>query len=381
MPRVTRKGRIAAVVRLALAASGCLTGLRAAAEPIETIDIRAVGDAGYVGGTGTFQKPPKAWVERHLDAFAELRSSDVNFLNFEASLVRDCQRFEDKTFGFASAPEALAQFGQWGFNLASLANNHALDCTDPPAHHEHDAVMAIVKKLAPDLQTHGVARRVGGLATGFARLEVRGIKIGMAAIKAWDNGGRAPIGSLGNRHAIMAALQKEPVDVRILSVHGGIEGTRRPTATMMDVAREFISRYDGDIVFAHHPHRWQGFELLTKANGKHAIIFYSLGNFLHNGLSPSGDGLMARVAVARDGIDVESVALVPLAAANVRPGPIKERELRPFALELQQSNATIARHPLPEGLARVPFTLDFMQLPAPGVRVVPTGTMTPFAKR
>lgn len=335
-------------------------------EPDPAVDIRAFGDSGYIGGVGVHAAPGPEYVNKRLRSVEALRSADVNFLNLEGSLTRSCKEFEIKPFSFAIAPEALAQFGQWGFNLVALANNHSLDCVDPTPSSEINKALALARASAPEIAAHGVAPSWKKLTTEVAQLEKNGIRLGMVSLKAWDNGPKSYIGNSGNRFDLFKALKKAKVDVRILSLHGGVENTRRPPAELMDIARDFVARYDGDVVFAHHPHKYQGMEVIYKPNGKTAVIFYSLGNSLHNGLSSGGDGLAARVSVGRKGVDRDSLAVFPLASASRYPRPISAREA-PGALSILKASSTaIALRPLPKGLVRLPFALTAVTKPAQG---------------
>lgn len=343
-----------------------------AARPVKAVpvDIRAFGDSGYIGGIGIYAPPTAGWVSAKLRGIEALKSPDVNFLNLEGSLTRSCRRFLDKPFTFAISPEALAEFGLWGFNLIGLANNHTLDCVDPPPGRETMRALADAKKLAPGIVTHGIAASTTALFGRPAILNVRGVRIGMVSLKAWGNGRRATLGNLDNSAEVMAGLAKASVDVRILSLHGGVENSRRPTEDVMSIAREFVGKYGGDVVFAHHPHKSQGFEVLTKKDGRTAVVFYSLGNGLHNGLSVNGDGLVARVAVDRRGVLPASLAVYPLARPALRPRVLRAAELKEVASILRDSSAAVALRALPGGITRVPFALESVSEPAAGLKLV-----------
>lgn len=334
------------------------------------VDIRAVGDAAHIGGNKHFAGYEKGWVRKFLRAMQPLRSPDVNLLNLEAALTRSCSTFSDKPFGFATGPETIAAFAVWGFNLIGLANNHSIDCIDPSPESELKAALAAARAQAPAAAMHGVAPTSAGL-TAVARLRIRGVRIGMVALKAWSSGANSLVANLDNRAAVFAALRDAKVDVRILSLHGGVESTRRPANEVIDVAREFVARYKGDVVFAHHPHVSQGLELLRRSDGRAAAIFYSLGNFLHPGLSARGDGMLARVLVSKDGLDAYSASVFPLANATVEPRPIVWRALRSHARQLRDSSAAAATRPLPRLLDRIGFRLKEVHAPAPGFLAVP----------
>lgn len=333
------------------------------------VDIRAVGDSAFVAGNAEFGAPPAGWVERHLENLESLRSPDVNFLNLEGAVTRSCKRFYDKPFMFAVSPDTVVQFARWGFNLIGLANNHTQDCQDPSSASEAAKAQDLVRKDVPGIAMHGVAADLEHL-TVPAILTVKGVRIGMVSIKAWPGGKADNMGNFDNRHELLRALRDADVDVRILSLHGGTESARHPHAAVIELAREFIARYGGDLVFAHHPHVIQGIELLQKPDGRAAAIFYSLGNHLHDGLSEKGDGMMARVSVGKGGVDADSVAAYPLANSNTNPGPLARGDLPQALATLRSSSAAVASRALPPGLRRLTFAYEPTFKPAPGVRLV-----------
>ena len=356
----------------------------ASPEPGEPrVDIRAVGDSSYVGGSwiveedvGSEKKapldltpqglPPKGYINKRLKNMELLRSPDLNLLNLEASVTRTCTKFSGKEFTFATSPAAVIDFAKWGFNMIGLANNHALDCVKPRSRNEIAAAIAEVLAQAPNTVFHGVAKNESQLMKVAIQV-IRGIKIGMVSVKGWPNGGHANIANLSNRKKVFAALQDADVDIRILMYHGGEERSREPTASNIMIEHEFIARYDGDIVFAHHPHVMQGLEILKKQNGKNAVIFHSLGNFLHDGLSRGQDGMMARVEVDLHGIVTDSVQIFPLQAATYKPGPIKINNLTAATKILSDSTKAILANKLRKGLSRVPFAFQSITIPAPGL--------------
>ena len=137
------------------------------------------------------------------------------------------------------------------------------------------------------------------------------------------------------------------------------------------LAREFIDRYQGDIVFAHHPHVSQGVELFAKRYGRYGIVFYSLGNFLHNGLGSGGDGLIAKLNGSRNGIDPWSIAMVPLSTANTFPRPATGQVLLRAKTIIAGSSALLPRL-TSANLKRIDFHLE--QGTPVGLTLVPHAT-------
>ncbi len=376
--------QILMLVACSLWGSSDLLFAQGSPEPDEArVDIRAVGDSAYIGSDWIVEEdvdsdrkapkkltpqglPPKGYINRRLKDMEILRSPDLNLLNLEASLTRTCTKFSSKEFAFATSPASVIEFAKWGFNMIGIANNHSLDCVSPRSRNEISAAVGEVLRQAPNTVFHGVAKNERELLT-VAIQTIRGIKIGMVSVKGWANGSRANIANLANRKKIFTALKNTDVDIRILMYHGGEELSREPTPSNILVEHEFIAKYDGDIVFAHHPHVMQGIEILKKQDGKNAVIFHSLGNFLHDGLSRGQDGMMARVQVDRQGLVTDSVQLFPLQFSSYTPGPIKMSHLKVATKILADSTAAIVANKLRRDLSRVPFTLKTIALPAPGL--------------
>jgi poly-gamma-glutamate capsule biosynthesis protein CapA/YwtB (metallophosphatase superfamily) len=381
---MSRKNKLIFLLACSPWAGPGLLFAEASPEPADTtVDIRAVGDSAYGGSNWIVEEnvdsdrkdpktiapqglPPKGYINRRLKNMEILRSPDLNLLNLEASVTRTCTKFSGKEFTFATSPATVIDFAKWGFNMIGLANNHSLDCVNPRSRHEIAAAIGEVLKEAPNTVFHGVAKNERELLKVAIQV-IRGVKIGMVSVKGWANGSHANIANLANRRKIFTALQKANVDVRILMYHGGEELSRKPTPSNIQVEHEFISQFDGDIVFAHHPHVMQGIEILKKQDGKNAVIFHSLGNFLHDGLSRSQDGMMARVQVDRQGLITDSVQLFPLQAASYTPGPVKISKLKVATKILSDSTAAILANKLRKELSRVPFTFKTITLPAPGL--------------
>src|SRR5690606_36171878 len=105
------------------------------------------------------------------------------------------------------------------------------------------------------------------------------------------------------------------------------------------------SKYRGDIVFGHHSHTMQGYEPINTAAGRTGAIFYSLGNFVHGGLSKKGDGMAVRIRVGRNGVTKEPIELIPLQNASTQPAPGGGFHLTKLQQILQQGHALLRRSP------------------------------------
>lgn len=340
------------------------------ADPNTDIDITAFGDSAFIAGNKLIGNDNNHLIVRHLKKLEPIRSNDINLVNLEATLAATCKKMADKQFSFVMTPEALSEYLKWGMNFIGLANNHSVDCVDPYPFGNVESILKKLMKQFPDSRFHGIARSSSNLVKYPASRTIRGVSVGMVSIKGWDNGSWTPLGNIANRLRIFKKLQLLPHDVRILSLHGGVESTRQPGLIVAEIAREFVNDYDGDIVFAHHPHMMQGVEVIKKKNGRTGIIFFSLGNGLHNGLSVKGDGLAAKVFVGKNGVNKDRIQLFPLKYASFNPMPYKIGELPAALAEVELSIKLIPpvlrKH---SGYVRQPVRLIPTSEPAVGARV------------
>lgn len=347
------------------------------ADAVETeIDITAFGDTAFIAGNKLVGNDNNHLILPHLKNLESIRSKDINLINLEATLAMTCRMMADKQFSFVITPESLIEYLKWGMNFIGLANNHSVDCVDPFPFEATESILKRLQKQFPDSRFHGVARSSANLVRFPASRTVKGISVGMVSIKGWDNGPGMPVGNIANRERIFKKLKSLPHDIRILSLHGGVESTRQPGLVVAEIAREFINDYDGDVVFAHHPHMMQGVEVIKKKNGRTGVIFFSLGNGLHNGLSMKGDGLAAKIFVGKNGLNKNRIHLFPLKYASFNPMAYKKEELASALSEVEISMKLIPpvlrKH---VGYNRHRVRLKQTTEPAPGalVEILPGG--------
>jgi poly-gamma-glutamate synthesis protein (capsule biosynthesis protein) len=69
-------------------------------------------------------------------------------------------------------------------------------------------------------------------------------------------------------------------DLVVVSVHWGNEYQRQPTKRQRDIAKLLVGA-GCDLLLGHHPHVLQPAELV-EADGRKALVAYSLGNFISN---------------------------------------------------------------------------------------------------
>ena len=204
-----------------------------------------------------------------------IQSCDLKVINFEVPLkpevklpLQDRERF----FQHDDAPEFLKRLG---FNLFSLANNHAFDWDDVG----FKKTKAALGDASFGAGTYEEAYQpkiveVNGIKIGFFGLSFAAYKGVFDDVTKHKSLGCAYINDLKVNHVIMDI--KKRVDYLFIIPHDGIEYIDVPLPETIARYRDFID-YGADGVIATHPHCPQGWE---EYKGK--PIFYSLGNFLFN---------------------------------------------------------------------------------------------------
>jgi poly-gamma-glutamate synthesis protein (capsule biosynthesis protein) len=224
-------------------------------------------------------------------------------------------------------PNGLDHLVAIGFNLLSLANNHSMDYGQAGLRETLLHVARIKAKGIP-LAVAGI-----GMNREFASqpdiVDIKGYKVAFAAIGIVTNNlarhraGSSTPGQIAYRFDDDYALVRQrlvatPADLRILSIHYGIEGRVRTDAKQIAEWRGMAAQKDGiDLIVGHHAHVVRGVEI----NG-YSLIFYGLGNFLHHGTANMTSrgicknyGLFARVYFASNGAErpeLKAVEVIPI---------------------------------------------------------------------
>lgn len=191
---------------------------------------------------------------------------------------------------FRSPPRYAWHYKAAGFDLMSLANNHARDFGEAG----RDATMAA-------MNTVGIGH--SGRDGTTTHIEVNGVSIGFIAFAVTKNSNMLLDYELSEQRVrALSAMH----DIVIVSFHGGAEGeshTRVPFAE-----EEYFNEPRGDVVyfarlmvdagadfvFGHGPHVVRGMERY-----KGRLIAYSLGNFAtYYGISVAGIKGIAPILVA-----------------------------------------------------------------------------------
>jgi gamma-polyglutamate biosynthesis protein CapA len=220
-------------------------------------------------GNGDFRFP-------FLEIADHLKEDDIVFGNLEG-VISDKGTDVGSIYSFRAEPEAIKGLAFAGFNVLSVANNHAFD-------YSREALEDCLIRLD--------SAGIGYVGAGFTEKEafsplireVDGVKIAFLAYtdlgpETWrateDDSGIAWI-SENDTERIKQDIKsaKELSDVLIVSLHSGEEYQEAPSQIQVDFSRMAVDA-GADLLVGHHPH-------VVQPNEKYrdGWIFYSLGNFV-----------------------------------------------------------------------------------------------------
>jgi hypothetical protein len=245
-----------------------------------------------------------------------LQDADLTFGNLETTLADsgDSHKCDKRKKCYAyRVPTAFAQrLADAGFDVVSLANNHAQDFGRKG-----------VAQTVEALERVGV--RYSGANGEVARFQIDGRRVSVIAFGFGKSD--FPLWNLKQARRLVREMARD--SIVLVSFHGGSEGLAAKRVP------EGIERYRGefrgnlrvfthavvdagaDLVIGHGPHVLRGVELY-----KGRLIAYSLGNFAsYRSLNIRGDlgvSCILRVGLADDGA-LRDAELIPVKL--VRPGP------------------------------------------------------------
>jgi poly-gamma-glutamate synthesis protein (capsule biosynthesis protein) len=206
---------------------------------------------------------------------SSIQSCDLKVVNFEVPLKPDVDLPPQKRERFFQNDDAPDFLRGVGFNLFSLANNHAFDWGEEG----FKKTKAALGDQSFGVGTYDEAYRirvceVNGMKIGFMSLSFAAYAGVFDDVMNHEGLGCAYINDLRVNHDVIEA--KKQVDYLFILPHDGIEYIDVPLPETIARYRDFID-YGADGVIGTHPHCPQGWE---EYKGK--PIFYSLGNFLFN---------------------------------------------------------------------------------------------------
>lgn len=205
-----------------------------------------------------------------------LKSADITFGNLETPIISG-KNTPTGSMTFRADPESVAGLTEAGYDVLSIANNHAMNF-------RADGLLRTIEELnkagiAPvgggknmDSAHTPVIKEVKGKKIAFYAYNDSSIPPGFHGEALWDKPGIAQMDIESVKNDVKNALEK--ADIVVVSMHAGMEYTKKPTKFQQSFARAAIDA-GASVVIGHHPHVTQPVEYY-----KDGIIFYSLGNFV-----------------------------------------------------------------------------------------------------
>lgn len=238
------------------------------------VTLVAVGDLCFAGGVDrAYDRSARGYPFAHIADV--LRKADIAFGNLECVLSNRGSPVP-KRYNFRGRPAWAARIREAGFDIVSMANNHTQD-------YGRAAMMDTIQALRS-----ASVRSVGAGATltearKLQTITVRGLRVGFLAYLGMFPPilpivADRPSVAMGypDRVATDVRRARGRVDVLVVSLHAGVEGSLVPSSRQREIAFAAVDA-GADLILGHHPHVVQPIVKRGKAT-----IAYSLGNCVFN---------------------------------------------------------------------------------------------------
>jgi poly-gamma-glutamate capsule biosynthesis protein CapA/YwtB (metallophosphatase superfamily) len=272
----------------------------------ETVDLTIVGD---VVVSGLTRRPAGDLARPGESAFGLLRAGDLTIGNLEVPLTESGERAE-KLVAMRAPPLGAAELADFGFDLVSLATNHAMDYGADGMRDTMNALNAAGILYAGFGESVAEATRPQVVSVGESTLaffsfcsalplgyNATADRAGIGAIRVrqsfeFDSGfmdetpGTPPfVHSSALEPDVRAAeilirAAKKRNEVVVVALHWGVPFCYLPASQgplaqyQQPLARRLVDA-GADLIIGHHPHCLHPVEFY-----KHALILYSTGNFV-----------------------------------------------------------------------------------------------------
>lgn len=286
--------------------------------PNETVSLSFVGDL-LLGEYVDPVMQREGYDFLYKQSLLYLSEPDLTAGNLEHPVTSGGVPVEGTPYVFKGSPDALPALRDAGFDVVSLANNHALD-------QGVEGMLDTMKHLDEAGISHMGAGSNDTEAFSPVIKEVRGIKVAYIGLSrvvpfaSWkaDKNVAGVAETYETKRAVAAiAKAKEQADIVVVMVHWGKERVDQPEPYQKDYARQYIDA-GADLVIGSHPHVLQGFEMY-----KGKWIAYSLGNFIFTAF-PKGTagetGVLDAVCTKSGDCDM---TFHPMFTVNAQPTPLE----------------------------------------------------------
>lgn len=278
----------------------------------ETVALAAVGDVmlgRYVG-----RRIEREGADALFAAARPALKADLGFANLEC-VLGDAPFTQARRIRLRGAPASARALAKAGFNVVSVANNHALDAGE-----------AGLRQTLASLREAGIV--AAGLPGGPVVLERKGLRVGFLAYSDFPTEPSRAIARTDEATLAgdIAALRQE-ADIVAVSWHWGTEGLATADPRQRRLAGA-AARAGADLILGHHPHVVQPIEWLAGKDGRRCLVAYSLGNFVFDAVKPAErETLVLRARLTKHG--VAGYTTVPCRITRGAPSPIPARNARP----------------------------------------------------
>lgn len=242
-----------------------------------------------------------------------IHQHDLAMFNLESPLSteEDCFPLRKK-HTFRGDPKYAEILKNSGFNIASIANNHTIDCgkTALLETMEYLKQVNIIPSGAGENQEYAqqpsIIVKNGQVVAVFSFLEF--------LLESTTYHISQPYPAYSDIYRLCDNIKKVKryVDNVIISFHWGKENSIKPTSRQIEYAHKLIDA-GADLIIGHHPHVLQ-----TVEKYKSKYIFYSLGNFIFDQKKPIQNESIILSCKLRNG-NISEIVLHPIEIVNSQP--------------------------------------------------------------
>ncbi len=268
----------------------------------DVIPHEAVRQAAAAAGDGA-----AGWTALFANVADIFHRADYGFVNFETPVAPN-HSHGTKPFLFDAPLDLIDALQASGIKIVSFANNHVMD-----------QGWAGFAESRQHLKEKGLLFLGSGdtAATAWQPVIVEkdSIRVGWLGMTRWLNGASNPAdpaaphvnflpypsevkGQITDPATLTPATVLDAIkkaraqcDFLVVSIHWGTEYAPAPRPEDVALAHAMLDS-GASVIIGHHPHVLQPVESYKTADGRNAVIFYSLGNFLSNQSRSYVDDLM-----------------------------------------------------------------------------------------
>lgn len=294
---------------------------------------------------------PTADVERKLmqgqgeeifgDVLSKLHDKDISIANLELALTNGGDPIDKCGPNIRANPAIMPELMKAGFDVYSVANNHARDWGD-------ESFLETLSHIEKAGAKHAGGGRNAATAAKPLTFEIKGLKLAVFSISMHcdcDAGTDTPgVNVLNLPYNAIDIMRASQSGYKVIVVfHDGKEFVPFPAERIRNYCRAFVEA-GAVAVIGHHPHIIRGLEIY-----KGALIAYSLGNFLFPRLDgvpmPEPfwfDAFSIRLLLNQDGLSGFDVIPHKYNPEKVRLELMKEEKLHKFFDNLNKLNKILA---------------------------------------